>query len=118
VEEIALTDRQKEVLEHLFDLAHSYYGENNGTLTISPNQPESDFIQEVFVLTGELLNKFDQQEEEEKLNNYLIVYYNRFTNETQTYKVAAKNAFRAGRLFYQKKNRKAYYDCIEAIEEI
>ncbi|MFK7678699.1 hypothetical protein ACI3ER_11715 [Bacillus sp. Wb] len=112
-----MTDRQKEVLEHLFDLAHSYYIEDGDKLAIDPNQPESDFIQEVFVLTGELLNKFDEKEKE-KLNNYLIVYYNRFANETQTYKVAAKNAFRAGRLFYKVKNRKAYYDCIETIEEI
>ena len=57
-----MTDRQREVLEHLFDLAHSYYGQEKGTLTISSNQPESDFIQEVFALTGELLDKFDNKE--------------------------------------------------------
>ncbi|TPF18030.1 hypothetical protein [Priestia megaterium] len=116
-----MTDRQKEVLEHLFDLADGYYNEKteDGSYIVSENQSARDFIQEVFVLTGELLNKFDEQEQkEEKLNNYLIVYYNRFANETQTYKVTAKNAFRAGRLFYKEKNRKAYHDCIEMIEEI
>ncbi|QIW89748.1 hypothetical protein PQE71_gp066 [Bacillus phage Izhevsk] len=52
------------------------------------------------------------------LKNYIIIYYNRFVNETQTHKVMATNKFRAGRLFYKTHNRKAYHACIEQIVEI
>jgi hypothetical protein len=41
------------------------------------------------------------------LNKYVVVYYNRMVNETQTFKVMAKNEYRAGRLFYKMYNRKA-----------
>ncbi|EOO11357.1 hypothetical protein [Bacillus cereus] len=49
------------------------------------------------------------------LKNYIVIYYNRFVNEIQTYKVMAINRFRAGREFYRAHNRKMYHDCIEQI---
>lgn len=52
---------------------------------------------------------------EEHLKKYIIYYTNRFANQTQTFKVLAKNEFRAGRLFYLKYDRKAYKACIEGI---
>lgn len=48
----------------------------------------------------------------------MIIFYNRFACQTQTFTVVATNGFRAGRLFYKKYNRKAYFDCIELIQEI
>ncbi|UGO50933.1 hypothetical protein PQE70_gp080 [Bacillus phage vB_BanS_Nate] len=53
-----------------------------------------------------------------RFKTYLIVYYNRFANETQTVKIVQKNAFRAGREFYRNHNRKAYHACIEQIVEL
>jgi hypothetical protein len=50
-----------------------------------------------------------------ELTKYIVYYFNRFANQTQTFKVLAKNEFRAGRLFYLKHNRKAYKGCIETI---
>lgn len=58
-----MTERQKEVLEHLFDLASSYFIEtdeihNGNPVYVMPeNQPEGDFISEVLVLCGELLEE-------------------------------------------------------------
>ena len=49
------------------------------------------------------------------MKSYIVVYYNRFANQTQIFKVMATNEFRAGRDFYRKHNRKAYHDCIECI---
>lgn len=49
------------------------------------------------------------------MNQYIVVYYNRLLNENQTFQVEAENAFRAGRKFYQKHNRKLYHACIENI---
>lgn len=49
------------------------------------------------------------------LTLYVVVFRNRFANEIQSYKVVAKNEFRAGRLFYKKYDRKSYHDCIEQI---
>ena len=62
-----------------------------------------------------LKEKFDATKKQKK---FLIVFYNRFANQTQTVKIEAENAFRAGRNFYRKHNRKAYHACIELIEEI
>ena len=62
-----------------------------------------------------LKEKFDLTKKQKK---FLIVFYNRFANQTQTAKIEAENAFRAGRTFYRKHNRKAYHACIELIEEI
>ncbi|MFS0905662.1 hypothetical protein AB3N02_21700 [Priestia aryabhattai] len=56
--------------------------------------------------------------ERKELKRYMIVFYNRFANQTQTFKVMAKNEYCAGRLFYKKYNRKAYHDCIEMIVTI
>jgi len=121
----------REVIKHeMIDAINEHrYPEINGRTWIYGRNDNGknkfkDYI--AGVMKEEIVNRLKDQFEvnlninkkEEKLNNYLIVYYNRFANETQTYKVAAKNAFRAGRLFYQKKNRKAYHDCIETIEEI
>lgn len=58
------------------------------------------------------------KEDDFVLKNYIVVFYNRFANETQTYEVMAINEFRAGRAFYRKYNRKAYHDCIELIKEV
>lgn len=52
------------------------------------------------------------------MNTYLVIFYNRFANQTQTFRVKAENEFRAGREFYRKHNRKAYHDCIECVEEL
>lgn len=52
------------------------------------------------------------------MKKYMVVYYNPFAQQSQTFKVLAKNEFRAGRLFYLKHNRKAYHDCIENIVEV
>lgn len=52
------------------------------------------------------------------MKKYVVVFYNRFAQKTQTFKVLAKNEYRAGRLFYLKHNRKAYHGCIENITEV
>lgn len=51
------------------------------------------------------------------MKKYDVLFFNRFANETQIFRVMAKNEFRAGRLFYLKHNRKAYHACIELITE-
>lgn len=57
-------------------------------------------------------------EVEEKKYTHMVVYYNRFACETQTYKVKAKDEKEAKRLFYEKHPKKSYYDCIETISKI
>lgn len=57
-------------------------------------------------------------EEKHKTPIFAVVFYNRFGNQTQVYQVRAKNAFRAGRMFYKKYNRTSYHSCIETIYEI
>lgn len=52
------------------------------------------------------------------MKKYDVLFYNRFANQNQIFKVVAKNEFRAGRLFYLKHRRKAYHDCIELITEV
>jgi hypothetical protein len=52
-----------------------------------------------------------------ELKKYIVYFFNRFANQTQTFKVLARNEYRAGRMFYVKHNRKAYHDCIETITE-
>lgn len=52
------------------------------------------------------------------MKRYVVVFFNRFANETQTFKVIAKNEYRAGRLFYLMHSRKFYYACIERITEV
>ncbi|GLI82563.1 hypothetical protein ANABIO32_02500 [Rossellomorea marisflavi] len=46
------------------------------------------------------------------LKEYVVVFYNRFANQTEIIRIKALNEFRAGREFYRKHNRKAYHDCI------
>lgn len=49
------------------------------------------------------------------MNKYIIIYYNRFACQTQTFRVIARNEFHAGRLFYRMHDRKSYHACIESI---
>lgn len=51
------------------------------------------------------------------MKKFEVLFYNRFANQMQIFRVIAKNEFRAGRLFYLKHNRKSYHDCIEMISE-
>lgn len=52
------------------------------------------------------------------LKRYIVYFYNRFSQEYQTFNVIAKNKYRAGRLFYLKHNRKFFCKgCIESITE-
>lgn len=62
--------------------------------------------------------QYEALKEKYKPKTYLVVFYNRNVNETQSVTIQADNAFRAGRAFYRTYNRKAYYDCIELIQEI
>ncbi|HFJ9376507.1 TPA: hypothetical protein ACGW65_000759 [Bacillus paranthracis] len=53
------------------------------------------------------------------MNKYVIVFYNRFVNEIQTYKVKADNEEDAKGKFYERYPLKAYGDeCIGTIELI
>lgn len=52
------------------------------------------------------------------MKTFIVVFYNRIAQQTQTYQVTEANAFRAGRAFYRKYNRKAFHDCIETIAEV
>ena len=52
------------------------------------------------------------------MKKYVIIFYNRFANQTQTHAVIASNEFRAGREFYRKYDRKKYHDCIIEIFSI
>lgn len=56
-----MSERQKELLEYLFELSLEYYSEktDKGSFKIPDNQSEKQFIQEVFTSCGEILNKFD-----------------------------------------------------------
>ena len=67
---------------------------------------------------GDALAVAYQVLKEPEKHKYLVVFRNRFANETQTERIIATNAFRAGRAFYRKRNRKAYYDCLIAISKI
>ncbi len=51
------------------------------------------------------------------MNDYSVIFYNRFACQTQTVNISAKNKFRAGREFYRQYNRKQYYEAIECITE-
>lgn len=62
--------------------------------------------------------QYEQLKEKFETKTFLIVFYNRFANQTQSTKIQAETAFRAGRAFYRKYNRKAYHACIQLIEEI
>jgi oligoribonuclease (3'-5' exoribonuclease) len=63
----------------------------------------------------ELCGESVQEVRERLMNEYMVVYYNRFACETQTFKTVSKNTFRAGREFYRTHNRKQYHNCIESI---
>lgn len=53
----------------------------------------------------------------DNIKPFIVMYYNRMVNETQIFRVMAKNEFRAGRLFYLKHGRKMK-GTIESIQEI
>jgi hypothetical protein len=55
---------------------------------------------------------------ESNLKFYVVVYYNRFANEIQSFRNCGINEFRAGRDFYRKHDRKMYHDCIHQIIRI
>ncbi|WP_242289107.1 MULTISPECIES: hypothetical protein [unclassified Bacillus cereus group] len=53
------------------------------------------------------------------MNKYVVVFYNRFVNKIQTYKVTADNEGDAKGKFHERYPSKAYGDeCIETIETI
>ncbi|MFJ8528342.1 hypothetical protein [Bacillus sp. NPDC094106] len=53
------------------------------------------------------------------MHKYVVVFYNRFANEIQTYKVTADNESDAKEKFHERYPSKAYGDeCIETIEII
>ncbi|WP_242248860.1 hypothetical protein [Bacillus cereus group sp. BfR-BA-01328] len=53
------------------------------------------------------------------MNKYVVVFYNRFLNEIQTYKTTADNEGDAKEKFYERYPSSAYGDdCIETIETI
>lgn len=53
------------------------------------------------------------------MNKYVVVFYNRFANETQTYRVTADNEDDAKDRFYERYPSKGYGDnCIETIETL
>lgn len=51
------------------------------------------------------------------MNHFIVVFFNRFANQTQVFEVMAENEFRAGRAFYRRLDRKAYHTCIEHIKK-
>lgn len=53
-----------------------------------------------------------------KLKQFIVVFWNRVAQQTQTFQVAATNEFRAGRAFYRAYNRKTYHPCIQTITEV
>jgi hypothetical protein len=62
--------RDKDLLEHLFNIASSYYGKNEvGHYSVPKDQAEKDFIQEVLMISWELLNKdkIGESKDEEKI---------------------------------------------------
>lgn len=71
---------------------------------------------EDFHFVDDIVISLDEEEDHDK--TFLVVFWNRFGQQTQTYQVKAKNAFRAGRMFYRKHSRKSYHDCIDVIQEI
>ncbi|HDR7922470.1 hypothetical protein [Bacillus paranthracis] len=53
------------------------------------------------------------------MNKYVVIFYNRFVNEIQTYKATADNESDAKEKFYERYPSSAYGDdCIETIETI
>ena len=52
------------------------------------------------------------------VRTYVVVFYNRFANETQTWEVVETSEFRAGRAFYRKYDRQMYFSCIESIHTV
>jgi hypothetical protein len=52
------------------------------------------------------------------MKEFLVVFYNRFACQTQTYKVIANDEKEAERLFYLKYPKESYHDCIENIAEL
>jgi hypothetical protein len=52
------------------------------------------------------------------VKKYDILFYNRFANQYQEFRVIAKNGFRAGRLFYKLHDWKLYFECIQHITEV
>ena len=52
------------------------------------------------------------------MHKFLVVFYNRFACETQTYKVTAENEEDAERLFYEKHPKESYHECIENLVEL
>ena len=51
-------------------------------------------------------------------NKYIVLFYNRFAQQQQTFKVIAASEEDAERLFYLKHPKESYHDCIEYIEEV
>jgi hypothetical protein len=51
-------------------------------------------------------------------NKYNVLFYNRFAQQQQTFKVISSNEENAERLFYLKHPIESYHDCIEYIEEV
>lgn len=51
------------------------------------------------------------------MKDYVVIFYNRFTCQTQVITINAKNKFRAGREFYRQYDKKQYYEAIETITE-
>lgn len=54
-----MTERQEELIKHLFDLSTEYYTEKieDNYLKIPDSQSERQFIQEVFTACWEILDK-------------------------------------------------------------
>jgi hypothetical protein len=52
------------------------------------------------------------------MKKFLVVFYNRFACQTQTYEVMANDDEEAERLFYLKYPKESYHDCIENIKEL
>lgn len=52
------------------------------------------------------------------MNKFIIVFYNRFACQSQTFKVIAQTDEDAVRIFYLKYPKEQFHDCIENIEEV
>lgn len=65
----------------------------------------------------ELLANSNVEVKEEPLKKYTILYFNRFVGEDQIYRIKAKSALWAIRLFYMRHDRKAYHACVTSIYE-
>ena len=51
------------------------------------------------------------------MNQYTIIFYNRFACQTQRFKTEAKNKHLARHNFWKEYPRSSYLDCIENIYE-